>query len=167
MTRLVPSLGRAQPRHLSLLTACLASGSGQLCQGSQRVPQMRSCCDSPPNRRCRRPLSLSGVGGLMWEAWNRSAVRRYNKLHANPPPNLNPNPPLPLSLTPLIFIIALTLTRYNKLHERREDERYCDELPCAVPMAVPARPEAPAADGVEGRRRRLGDTTVVASVLAR
>ena len=103
----------------------------------------------------------------MWEAWNRSAVRRYNKLHANPPPNLNPTPPLPLSLTPLIFIIALTLTRYNKLHERREDERYCDELPCAVPMAVPARPEAPAADGVEGRRRRLGDTTVVASVLAR
>ena len=40
-----------------------------------------------------------GVGGLSWEAWNRSAVRRY-----------------------------------NKLHEHREDERYCDELPCGGPM---------------------------------
>ena len=64
-----------------------------------------------------------GVGGLVWEAWNRSAVRRY-----------------------------------IKLHERKEDERYCDELPCAVP----ARPEvAPAADGAVRRRRRLGETVLL------
>ena len=130
------------------------------------MPQLLSYSYSPPKSPMPPPVGLAGVGGIMWEAWNRSAVRRYNKLHAapqpKPKPTLNPHlhpSPKHVPHSPS-FSSSSSLTRYNKLHERREDERYCDELPCAVP----ARPEAPAADGAEGRGR-LGDTTVGASVL--
>ena len=126
---------------------------------------MLSYRDSPPKSPTPPPANPSGVGGLTWEAWNRSAVRRYIKLRAHPEPYLtNPTLTVTLTLTPALLCPPphhhpSPDVRYNKLHQRREDERYCDELPCAVPDPAWLAPRTDVgADGLSARR--LGAATV-------
>ena len=94
-----PALGASAPHHACLAGLGSSVWGGQLCQGSQRVPGVLSYRDSPPKSPQPPPANPSGVGGLTWEAWNRSAVRRYIKLRARPEPYPNPT----LTLTPALL----------------------------------------------------------------
>ena len=85
------------------------------CKASEPPGSTRHACDPAMSNwqwnegRALLPFPFSlhllsranGEVGLGWEPWNRTAVRRY-----------------------------------YKLHEKREDERYCDELPCGVPAKI-------------------------------